>query len=144
MELNTVHNIDFYKMKKITLIALILIIFSSCASTFDQTAYNNALKAKKDVLSVVSNGNDTYSNHAVEIDSIAIQLDSYYEYEQTRSNNKFTIELWRNLIKENGIIYKTFTLWKKQGRLSIDFVKIRSDKIKQRFDDILTLELKKK
>ena len=130
-------------MKYIKL-AIILIIFNSCASQFDQIAYDNAIEARTEALNVISKANTPYLENVSEIDSLRVNFNKYYNYEKTRKNNSVTIKLWKLAKSENGTVFNSVNLWKKKDVLNSILIEDFKIQIASFFDQITKLELKKK
>jgi hypothetical protein len=75
---------------------LFLFAFASCStiSTYDQTAYLQAVNTKVDALALMAKAVDSYTNHQNEVAEFMIELDKTYEYERGRPLNIYTIKQW--------------------------------------------------
>ena len=129
---------------KIIISGIILIVLSSCASSYSEIAYQNALKAKENTLELVDLGTKPYDNYKAKRDSLKMNLQMYYDLESIRKNNKPTIEMWKRLKSEKGQIYLYFKIWKAKGTLSEYFTGEKRKQIESLFNSLIELELAKK
>jgi len=128
------------KKAKLTLVLIVLIMINACKPTYSSLAYDNALKAKQDVLNTVELSINPYGDFVGKIDSLKLELNSYYTYELERPNNKASVEIWKRLIKDKGVVTKFFELWKTLGVLRSKEVETSKKQIGLNFDQLIELE----
>jgi hypothetical protein len=128
-------------MKKYAVLAIILIIFNSCAITFDKVSIDNALKAKTKAIELISFGENSYYDYESRIDSFKVEINRYYLYEKQKKNNKVTSELWK---KARKLLRKKFTYWAAQTTLLPKEINYIQSQIEQAFNYIIELENEKK
>ena len=127
------------KLKQIS-ITIILIVMSACVSNYSTIAYENAVRGKQEFLKVADMATQSYSMHKAKIDSIKIDLEKSYQFEQQREKNQATIWQWKILMGKKGIVYDFFNVWKEQDSVSKAFIKLRKKNAEKSFDEIIKLE----
>jgi hypothetical protein len=122
---------------------LFLFAFTACStiSTYDQTAYLQAVNTKVDALALMAKAVESYTDHRNEVAEFMIELDKAYEYERGRPLNTDTIRLWDILRNPNGDLLGGFLKeWKVDGKLLPVYVERKKAQISTAFDQIIQLE----
>lgn len=122
---------------------LLLLAFAGCStiSTYDQTAYLQAVNTKVDALALMAKAVEPYTNHRNEVAEFLIELDKAYEYERGRPLNAYTIRQWDILRDPNLDLLGGFLKeWKEDGKLLPVYVERKKAQIGTAFDQIIQLE----
>jgi hypothetical protein len=122
---------------------LVLLAFAACStiSTYDQTAYLQAVNTKVDALALMAKAVEPYTNYRNEVAQFLIELDKAYEYERGRPLNTDTIKQWDILRDPNGDLLGGFLKeWKEDGKLLPVYVERKTAQIGKAFDQIIQLE----
>jgi len=122
---------------------LFLLTFAACStiSTYDQTAYLQAVNTKVDALALMAKAVEPYMNHRNEVAEFLIELDKAYEYERGRPLNTNTIRQWDILRDPNRDSLGGFLKeWKEEGKLLPVYVERKKAQISTGFDQIIQLE----
>jgi hypothetical protein len=120
-----------------------LLAFAACSSisTYDQTAYLQAVNSKVDALALMAKATEPYTDHRSEVAQFLIELDKAYEYERGRPLNTDTIKQWDILRDPNRDLLGGFLKeWKESGRLLPVYVQRKETQISDAFDQIIQLE----
>lgn len=131
-------------MRKLLILSVFVTTLISCSATYDQVAFENALRAKQSVLSIIDTSQFPYSEHEKTVDSLKVRLKDYYIYETTRKHNKASIAIWKKVNNENGSFYKFLGTWKSNTSLGAFFRKEYKTQMEGIFNEILELEEAKK
>ena len=126
-------------MKKLILV-IILITISACSANYSPIAYENAIKAKNDVLTTVELSVNPYPDHSAKVDSLKLQLNEYYLFELERDHNKATVEMWKRIITDKGVVTKYLELWRKQSKISVFTKDAKKLQLEELFNDLIELE----
>jgi hypothetical protein len=126
----------------VALSACLLFAASACTliSHYDQVAYEHATNAKVDTLALMDKATTPYENHLKDIESVQLELAKAAEYDNGRPSNRFTIEQWKILRGDTGILNRFLESWKKSGTLSSAFINDKKEHVAREFDDIIRLE----
>jgi hypothetical protein len=122
---------------------LFLLAFAACStiSTYDQTAYLQAVNTKVDALALMAKAVEPYTNYRNEVAQFLIELDKAYEYERGRPLNTDTIKQWNILRNPAGDLLGGFLKeWKDEGKLLPVYVERKRAQIGTAFDQIIQLE----
>jgi hypothetical protein len=122
---------------------LFVCAFAACStiSTYDQTAYLQAVNTKVDALALMTKAVESYTNHQNEVTEFVLELDKTYEYERGRPLNVDTIKQWDILRDPNGDLLGGFLKeWKEEGKLLPVYVERKKTQIGTAFDQIIQLE----
>jgi type VI protein secretion system component VasK len=128
---------------RITVLLSLVLWLAACStiSTYDQTAYLQAVNTKVDALTLMSKATDSYGNHLSDVAAFQNELDKAYEYERGRPLNKDTIAQWDILRDPNRDLLGGFLKeWKESGRLLPVYVERKKTQIGEAFDKIIELE----
>lgn len=124
-----------------TLLALLAFAACSSISTYDQTAYLQAVNTKVDALALMTKAVEPYTNHRNEVAEFLIELDKAYEYERGRPLNRDTLMQWDILRDPNRDLLGGFLKeWKEDGKLLPVYVERKKAQISTGFDQIIQLE----
>jgi len=127
----------------VCLTLLFLLAFAACStiSTYDQTAYLQAVNTKVDALALMAKAVEPYTNYRNEVAQFLIELDKAYEYERGRPLNTDTIKQWDILRNPDGDLLGGFLKeWKDEGKLLPVYVERKRAQIGTAFDQIIQLE----
>ena len=120
--------------------SLALITACNTISRYDQAAYEHATNAKVDVLALMDKATTPYDEHIKDIEAVRLEVAKAAEYDIGRPLNHVTIELWKTLRSDNGILNRFLVSWKKAGTLGPDFINDKKEHMAREFDDIIQLE----
>ena len=126
-------------MRKLVLV-IILITISACSANYSPIAYDNAIKAKNDVLTTVELSTNPYPDYSAKVDSLKMELNEYYSFELEREHNKATVEIWKRIITDKGVVTKFFQFWKGRVNLSSYEKNETKSRIEELFNDLIELE----
>jgi hypothetical protein len=113
----------------------------STISTYDQTAYLQAVNTKVDALVLMDKAVEPYTNHRSDIAAFVTELQKAYEYERGRPLNKLTMAQWDILRDPSGDLLGGFLEeWKQEGKLMPVYVERKKAQIGKAFDQIIQLE----
>lgn len=135
-------------MRKLTCIArlpvaVLALAIGACTtiSRYDQAAYQHAVNAKVDALTVMNKATGGYDEHQKEIESLMTELDKAYEYDRGRPLNIITVAQW-NILRDpdRNLLGGFLKMWKAKGTLSSTFVAEKKTQIADAFDQIIQLE----
>jgi hypothetical protein len=122
---------------------LFWLAFAACSSisTYDQTAYLQAVNTKVDALALMSKAAEPFTSHQKEVTEFMIELDKAYEYEAGRPLNKNTIKQWDILRDPNRDLLGGFLKeWKEDGKLLPIYIERKKAQIGMAFSEIIQLE----
>src|ERR1035437_7651111 len=137
-------------MKTLAVKLLFLFLFLSllgCApvSDFNQIALDQSLSIKTDALNLISNANENYSDHLVEVDSLKLNVENAYQFSKTIPNNSETISQWEIIMDPNrSSLFGLLERWKNKTILSYDFISEVKIIIASDFNTIIDFENNKK
>jgi hypothetical protein len=135
-------------MKKFSLAAALLAIVLALAtgacstiSHYDQAAYEHAVNAKVDALTLMNKATGSYDAHQKKIESLITQLEKAYEYDRGRPLNVVTVAQW-NILRDpdRDLLGGFLKTWKTKGTLSSTFVAEKKIQIADAFDQIIQFE----
>lgn len=115
-------------------------------SPFDQYAYTQTTALKVDVLELIDKSTEPYSSQSAAIENVTTNLMKAVEYEKHRPDNNITVAMWNRMIdstRQNGIIGRYLSSWKKDGTKSKAFINEVKPQISRGFDLIADLESQK-
>lgn len=125
-------------------IFLLLLGCSRTISTFDQIAYVQVTSLKVDVLNLMDEANESYSQHSVEIKDLQLKVDKAIEYDLHRPKNEITNKMWALVNDPTGHLFGGFLVqWKKEGKCGSAYISEKKKQIAKSFDQIAELESKK-
>ncbi len=121
-------------------VAIALLTACNTISRYDQVAYEHATNAKVDTLALMDKATTSYDDHVKDIETVQLELAKAAEYDNGRPLNRYTIDLWKTLRSDDGILKRFLMSWKKRGTLSSDFIYDKKEHMARAFDDIIQLE----
>ena len=132
------------KIKNILLITLVSLSFLACKTAlYDQYSFTKTLETKAAALSLIQVSDQEYKLHRAEIESLQNQLDLMVAYENAKSKNEITIQMWNYLKSDNSSLQKFLSLWKEQGTMSTVFKEEYKPQVAHIFDLMTEYENKK-
>ncbi len=133
-------NVGKYRSCAIGLCCFFFATACNTIATYDQVAYEHATNAKVDALALMDKATTPYSDHIKDIEAVQLELAKAAEYDNGRPLNRYTIELWKTLRSDSGILNRFLVSWKKSGTLSSTFIDDKKAHVARAFDDIIQLE----
>jgi hypothetical protein len=135
-------------MQTITKLIFALLLCNSCQSlnvaSFDPYSFEKTIELKNKTTQLLERSTETYANNSKVVESLLQELQTHYDYENSKANNHITIALWERMTnKETSFIRSYFGLWKTKEKLSTDFINEAIKQTNEAFDKIITLETKK-
>lgn len=110
-------------------------------SQYDQAAYEHAVNAKVDTLTLMRKATASYDEHRKEIESLTMELDKAYEYDRGRPLNQVTITQWSILRDpDRNLLGGFLKMWKANSTLSSTFIAEKKAQIADAYDQIIELE----
>jgi hypothetical protein len=129
-------------------LGIVLLALSACETIapYNAHAYELATSTKAEALSVVSNATDKYPTHALEVQTLKLNVEKAYEYAKGIPKNEDATKQWEIVMNESGGgLYAFLKDWKQEGKFSQSFVSEKKQQIEKQFDQIIGLEgLKRK
>jgi hypothetical protein len=127
---------------------LCLVFATACntISTYDQTAYAQAINLKVDTLALMDNASESYAAHRKDIGELNIALTKGYEYDKNRPHNEITRQMWEVLLFKDpsdprkGIWPRFLGEWKAAGALRPAEIANDKEDVGRAFDKIIQLE----
>lgn len=122
-------------------------------SPYDQRSYELATATKAQALAVLDNVASPYSAHASEVEALKLEVEKAYEYAKGQPKNEVVVGMWAEIrgyvysfekkewqVNDNGNLYSTLNLWKREGVLNVGFLPEKKKQIAASFNQVIELE----
>ncbi len=124
------------------------LFFSICmlscgTSLYDHYSYTQTLETKADAISLIAVSDEAYENHRTAVEDLKSQIDLMLTYEQAKSKNEISVQMWRYLQNEDSSLQQFLSLWQQQGNLSAAFKEEFRPQIEKIFDLMAQYESRK-
>lgn len=132
------------KIKNIISACLIAAFLTACSTTlYDHYSFTQTLEAKAKAISLINVSDQPYSNHAIAVQELENHIKMMRDYEQAKSKNDITIQMWQYLNSEQSAISGFIKLWEEQQTLSTPFKEEFRPQIERVFDLMADYETRK-
>lgn len=137
---------------------LLIIVFCGLAgcptiAPYNQKSYELTTSAKAEALIVLGKATEPYKIHITEVEDLRLQVEKAYEYANGIPKNEIIVAMWNEIrgysyhedkkqwvAEDNGNLYSTLDLWKRQGTLNASAANEKKKQIAANFDQIVALE----
>ena len=125
-------------------ISLVLLIIFSCApSLYDHYTFTETLATKVQADNLIIRSTEPYIEHRDAVDNLQQQIDKMVLYEQAKSKNPITVQMWKTLDANNSSLQQFLSVWEKQGTVSPAFVEEYQQQVDKIFQLMINYETKK-
>ena len=132
------------RIRKISfMLGIVALVMSSCASLYDHYTYTETISTKVQALSLMNQSDEAYATHEASVIALQNQLQKMLMYEEEKSKNDITIQMWKILNNEEKLIGSYLSLWEEKGTLSRIFINEATPQIEEAFDILIAYEEKK-
>ncbi len=128
---------------KTSLIFIILIMVSSCATYQDHYTLTETITTKVMIENLLQHATDSYTHQEPRVNQLQQQLKKMQLYENTKKKNTIMNRMWGLLNRESSSLQLFLTTWKNQGTMSPVFIEEYRDQITPIIDLMIDYESRK-
>jgi HD superfamily phosphohydrolase len=128
---------------KASLIFIISIMVSSCATYQDHYTLTETITTKVMIENLLQHATDSYAHQEPRVNQLQQQLKKMQLYENTKKKNTIMNRMWSMLNRESSSLQLFLTTWKNQGTMSPVFIEEYRDQITPIIDLMIDYESRK-
>jgi hypothetical protein len=133
-----------FRKRAVPLLLALLVLTCACApgiALYSPPAYEQAVSAKVESLSLMDKAADSASVHRSEIDALVLRIEKAHEYAKGRPHNEISAKQWEILMDpKEGLLGEFLDRWSRAPIQSQSYLTAKKKQIAEAFDAIIGLE----
>ena len=112
----------------------------------DQETLTRTTKLRTQVLNLMSKAQESYTQHASQVDRVVREARAIHAHQKMRPNNELAVRQWDLLLVDSAqaatkaILPEFFVNWKRDGQLKPVYIDAKKRNVERAFDEIIKLE----